>query len=102
MRITQLVGPFTANTTYTCPVPSGRYRFIQIGLQVPQAPPMSEVDLSRMNKFILSIDGREFKINANDILEFVDLGQNSNITITPLQDMDEYTIIDVAYTAVEV
>lgn len=101
MRITQLFGPFEKNVTYTCPMPAGRYRYIHIGLQVPQTIPMTEVQLNEMNKFILSLDGKDFKINANDILEFVDLSETTNIKITPLQDMDRYTIIDLAYAAIE-
>lgn len=101
MRITQLKGPFKANTTYTCPMPAGRYQYIQIGIQAPQVPPISEVNLEDMTSLILSLNNKEFKVNAADILEFTDIAVTTNPTITPQQDMDRYTIIDIAYTAIE-
>lgn len=96
----QLTGPLKKNTTYACPVPAGRYAYIHFGIETPQVPPMSEVDLEDMTSFILTLDGKEFKINASDILEFADLSVTS-LTITPQQDVDRYTIIQVAYAAIK-
>lgn len=100
MRITQLTGPFTKNTTYSCPIPAGRFNYIHVGIEAPQVPPMSEVTLDKMISVIINLDNKEFKINSNDILEFTDISTTS-ITITPQQDMDKYTIIQVAYAAIE-
>lgn len=100
MRISQLHGPLKSNVQYTCDVPTGRYLYTCIGIQTPQTPPLTEVDLDDMTTFLIGLDNKEFRINANDILEFHNLGYTSNITITPLQDVDEYTIIDIAYTAI--
>ena len=101
MRIAQLVGPLNKNQTYVCPVPAGKYNYIHIGIETPQVSPMSEVTLDDMVSFILSLDSEKFRINANDILEFADINMTNNINIMPLQDMDAYTIIQIAYTAVE-
>lgn len=82
-------------------MPAGRYQYIQIGIQAPQVPPISEVNLENMTSIILSLNNKEFKVNAADILEFTDIAVTTNPTITPQQDMDRYTIIDIAYTAIE-
>lgn len=100
MQLAQLVGPLSKNVTYTCPVPAGRYSNVHIGIETPQVPPLSEVQTEEMVSFVLGLNTKKFRINASDILEFVDLNA-TNITITPLQDIDRYTIIQVGYAAME-
>ena len=106
MQIVQAVGPFKAGERieFDYPDPKYTFRYIKVGVQAPQVPPITEVDnISQMIRFSIgtsSVNTRNnlFYINANDILEFEDFYSVREFNIRPLQDMDAYTIVEVAFS----
>lgn len=100
MWVLQASGPFQANQriNFNPPQRSG-IKYIKLGVQAPQVPPLSESKIfpNDMIKFYLVYNNNRFIINANDILEFEDFNNSTVFTVIPLQDMDAYTIIDIAF-----
>lgn len=103
MKVIQAMGPFFAtNKPISFNVPKSGAKYIKIGIQVPQAPhllamPYSDPPNFASNMIRFTIDGSNYIINGNGILEFEDLSNTKVFEITPLQDMDAYTIIDIAF-----
>lgn len=102
MQVIQACGPFPANTEISFNIPEGtRYqtRYIKLGVQAPQVPPLSESSSfsDDLIKFNLKSENNTFIINANDILEFEDFYDITAFKVMPLQNMDAYTIIDIAF-----
>lgn len=102
MQIIQACGPFTAGNQILFNIPEGvgyQTRYIKLGVQAPQVPPLSEsLDFpTDLVQFDLKIENNHFIINANDILEFEDFNEANIFYVTPLQNMDAYTIIDIAF-----
>ena len=55
----------------------------------------------QLNMYKFTINGKEYYINENDILEFDNLSEKT-ITITPAADSgDEYTILTIGYEVEE-
>lgn len=102
MKVIQAMGPFVQDQIVSFNIPKSGARYIKLGIQVPQAPLLSEVPWSSTPNFTaymvrFMIDGKSFVINGNGILEFEDLSNTQVFSIQPLQDMDAYTIIDIAF-----
>lgn len=108
MKVVQAMGPFTEGQVITFDVPQSGAKYIKFGIQVPQAPwllaPINSENsldyLAHMVRFNIGSDSStssSFVINGNGILEFEDFEQASVFYIQPLQDMDAYTIIDIAF-----
>ena len=100
MWVLQAAGPFRANQRINFNTPQrSDIKYIKLGVQVPQVPPLSEVQNfpNDMIKFYLVYNNNRFIINANDILEFDDFNNSNVFTIIPLQNLDAYTIIDIAF-----
>lgn len=112
MKVIQAVGPFYPNIPVPFNVPNSGVRYIKFGIQVPQAPwllaPLNSensLDYSaHMVGFEINGDASgdssgtsTFLINGNGILEFEDFYRSSVFYIKPLQYMDAYTIIDIAF-----
>ena len=112
MWVSQRVGPFKAGQKIRFPdftdstdyVQTYNKKYVRIGIQAPQSPYITEVDnptenrafKDNMNRFELDINiGNSMVINENEILEFGDLSAAEYIKVTPLQDMDAYTIIEI-------
>lgn len=101
MQVIQACGPFTKGQEISFNVPSGtgyQTRYIKLGVQVPQVPPLSESPSfpEGLIKFDLITPNNSFIINANDVLEFEDFNQEQIFKIKPLQNMDAYTMIEIA------
>ena len=108
MKVVQAMGPFTKDEIITFDVPQSGIKYIKFGIQVPQAPwllaPINSENsldyLAHMIRFNIGTDAStssSFAINGNGILEFEDFNQASVFYIQPLQNMDAYTIIDIAF-----
>lgn len=103
MKVIQAMGPFyTKDGSISFNVPKSGAKYIKIGIQVPQAPHLLAIPRSSTPNFTayivrFMIDGKSFVINGNGILEFEDLSNTQVFSIQPLQDMDAYTIIDIAF-----
>lgn len=108
MKVIQAVGPFYKNEPISFNVPQSGAKYIKFGIQAPQAPWLSAVPhstsqeefVSHMVRFEIGDDNlsnHSFIINGNGILEFEDFYASSVVYIEPLQDMDAYTIIDIAF-----
>ena len=101
MKLLQITGPFKANTLIDFKdfIPRSYFRYIKIGVQAPQVPPLSEPENfpSGMIRVYYNSKQRSHCINANDILEFQNLYWKALPSIGFLQDMDAYTIIDIGY-----
>lgn len=112
MWVSQRIGPFPAGKKIIFPnfINSSDYtqsynkKYVRVGVQAPQSPYITEVDnptensafKSNMNQFEFDINvGNPMVINENEILEFGDLSAAEYIKVTPLQDMDVYTIIEI-------
>lgn len=78
-------------------------KYVRIGIQAPQSPYVTEVDnpgnsksfKANMNRFKINTDSGDYAINENEILEFGNLANAKYFKVTPLQDMDAYTIIEI-------
>lgn len=106
MLLFQKWGPFSDGQSITFAPESEldgtRYRILQIGVEVPQTPPMSECEKNRM--FEIKINNSEkpiFYLNANDILEAGDFGKNAPYTPVVIKYLgeksNEYACINIGY-----
>lgn len=100
MKTLQYVGPFKAGETLSVSLDSV-YRILQIGIEHPNSIPIGEYQNNSTNiKTIIDIDGQQYYINDCDILEYNGLYQQ-NMTITFLEDLDAYTVIDLIFKDVD-
>lgn len=98
MRVLQAVGPFIANQRINFNIPqSSDIKYIKLGVQAPQSPFILAPRIFPNDNIRFKIQNFNFIINSNDILEFEDFNNSNIFTIIPLQNMDAYTIIDVAF-----
>ena len=103
MQIVQACGPFKAGKeiSFNYPDPKYQFRYVHIGIQTPQVPPITEVSIDKMISFSIGTgvaNNPEFIINANDILEFDDFYRVNQFQIKPLKDVDRYTIVEIAFS----
>lgn len=107
MKVVQAMGPFFVEEEkpISFNVPESGVKYIKIGIQAPHASPLEafllgqQEDPPNFKNYMIKfkIDNKEFIINGNGILEFEDLDNSRVFEIQPLQDMDAYTIIDIAF-----
>lgn len=104
MKVVQAVGPFDPNEDdpISFEIPQSGVKYIKFGIQAPQAPWLLAVPCVNPPDFTaymvrFTIDDYTFVVNGNGILEFEDFYRPSVFTIKPLQPMDAYTIIDIAF-----
>lgn len=111
MELVQYKGPFAAGSRLTVPAQFG-YTYVHIGIELPKSQPIGvpETILSNNNKTTtstgryravrstakLEINGTEYQINANDILEFDDLAE-VEWNIRFLSNLPAETIIDIVW-----
>lgn len=91
MRTTQLVGPFIGGQEYGVIING---TICQMGFEIGDNVPFAHEE--NMLEPIFKINNINYTINDTCILEWGDIAMRY-IAITPLKDLDEYTIIDVAY-----
>lgn len=89
MKSMQLRGPFTKGRKFSVVPEEGS--IVHIGIECGRVLPLAISD-----EPVINIEGVDFRINETCMLEWGDFSDDS-ITITPLIDLDEYTLIDVAY-----
>lgn len=90
METTQLVGPFEKNRRYKVDI--GNALFVQVGIEKGVGIPIVYDSLDPD----ISVNGMSVRISDNCTLEWDNFTDTSLIFI-PLKDLDEYTIIDIAY-----
>ena len=96
MQSIQFVGPYSAGTGETVFLTS-LYKILQIGIEHIHSIPIREYENSEIQiQTIINIDGNEYAVCDKDILEIPGLYQSS-LKFTFLTDVDEYTIIDMAF-----
>lgn len=91
MRTMQLRGPFSEGVDYSFTVTGVA---CQIGLELGRT--LSFFDKTNMLEPIFEINGVPYFIGDTCILEWGDIA-TKYIKVTPLKNLDEYAIIDVAY-----
>ena len=116
MRTMQLRGPFYKDTEYPLLIEG---TFYQIGLEIGRTYPFT--GLYNFLKPVLNIKTKNYNDNGTDdviddkyedinvnliindtcVLEWDNI-QPHEVVITPLIDLDEYTIIDIAYATTNV
>ena len=100
MQTFQYYGPFKEKEYLPINL-SAVYRIVQIGIENRHSIPIRCYENNKINiKPIISIDGIEYAVMDNDILEFSGLYQKNSV-FQILRDLDEYTIIDIAFKDVD-
>lgn len=90
MKTAQLLGPFTKGTTYEFDIHNAAY--VKIGIELGKQLPLA-LDSTGADIIINEV---EYRISDNCILEW-DSFTDGYLSFRPLQNLDRYTIIDVAY-----
>lgn len=90
METTQLVGPFEKNRRYRVDVDNAL--FVQVGIEKGVNTSMIYDSLDPD----ISVNGTELRISDNCVLEW-DSFADASLIFVPLKNLDEYTIIDIAY-----
>lgn len=100
MQSIQYVGPFDAGTSKQITL-TAVYKILQIGIEHQHSIPIQEYEnIEQVPKVTLVVDGKQFTVCDNDILEFQDLYQ-STARINFPYGLDAYTIIDLAFKDIE-
>lgn len=95
MKLIQYKGPFTAGQEINIPAQQN-YKYIQIGLQVPNRQPIAYYPSDKPLDFDFTINGINYRINDKCILEFDDLNELS-INISIKRDLPWESVIDIGY-----
>lgn len=100
MKTLQYIGPYQKNETITIDLPL-TYRILQIGVEHLHSTPIAAYENGdKVLSSMFKIDDEEYVIVDNDILEFQGLYQYKMI-LTFLQNVDEYTIIDLVFKDID-
>ena len=93
----QLRGPFIQGQTQTISL-NTVYKILKIGIEYPYSIPIQRYQLAEDSNLAIhiAIDGEKYMICDNNILEIDNLYQSS-ITLTFLQNLDEYAIVDLTF-----
>lgn len=70
--------------------------YLQIGIQRPLNPPISEIGAFENYKMAVRINGKQYSVSYNEILEFGDIFERSLI-IEILEPNNPYLIVDLIY-----
>lgn len=96
MRSIQFVGPYAARHSETVSL-GALYKILQIGIEHPHSIPIQEYENTETEvQTIIKIDGIDYAVCDNDILEIPGLYQSS-LTFSFPESVNEYVIIDVAF-----
>lgn len=104
MEIKHFYGPYSQGQSEEVTL-SNVYKILQIGIERPHSLPIAYYTATDtypgdVVRPTLSIDGVSYSIMDNDIIEFNGLYQ-SKIKVTFLKNVDEYTIITLAFMDVD-
>lgn len=93
MKLVQYTGPFSSGDTIDIPAKTN-YTYVHIGVQIPYRQPIAHWKESLIPD--VRINGIEYRVNENGILEFDDLAKLTwNIEF--LRDTPKEAIIDLIY-----
>jgi hypothetical protein len=96
MRTIQLRGPFNKGYKKTLSLDeSQKDSFVQIGIELGDSIPF-DLDTSKNIEPEIAINGIPYKISNNRVLEWDNFSEKE-LTIMALKNLDEYTLIDIAY-----